>query len=144
MEFTQEPIPDVRSPWSVAVHGVDTPFRPWTAIRDYVAGLLQRNAYGDLVEYGTWVERVEKVGGEWKVTLRKAGEKLDYWWVEWFDAVVVASGHYWVPYIPEVEGLEQFEKSRPGSVLHSKTYRGKSRFANKVRAGATLWPLRIY
>ncbi|KAF4978578.1 hypothetical protein FZEAL_5070 [Fusarium zealandicum] len=131
MEFSEEPIPELRSEKSIGLHGPETPFRYWKVIRDYVASLLQRNNYEDLISYNTTVENAEKVGDEWKVTLRKEGKKSDYWWTEWFDAVVVASGHYWVPYIPSIDGLEQFEKSRPGSVLHSKHFRGKDSFQDK-------------
>ncbi|KAH7159773.1 hypothetical protein B0J13DRAFT_112821 [Dactylonectria estremocensis] len=140
MEFSREPIPEVRSAWTVGVHGADSPFRPWTVLRGYVEGLVRRNGYEDFVEYKTSVERVEKVGEEWKVTLRKDGKEQDYWWVEWFDAVVVASGHYWVPYIPAIDGLEQFEKSRPGSVLHSKHFRGRNLLKDKrvVVVGASV------
>ena len=132
MEFSQEPFPTEQSEWSIATHGPDTPFRHWKVVRGYVEGLVKRRGYEDLISYDTTVELVEKIGAEWKVTLRKEGLQHDYWWVEWFDAVVVASGHYWVPYIPDIEGLEQFEKSRPGSVLHSKHYRGKDQFKRKV------------
>ncbi|WAO92682.1 Hypothetical protein NCS54_01020000 [Fusarium falciforme] len=140
MEFTQESIPEIRSEWSIGIHGPDTPFRTWKVIRDYIAGLLQRNNYEDLVSYSTTVEHVEKVGDEWKVVLRKEGNEKDYWWTEWFDAVVVASGHYWVPYIPPIDGLDQFEKSRPGSVLHSKHFRGRDYFKGKrvVTVGASV------
>ncbi|KAK3898759.1 dimethylaniline monooxygenase [Staphylotrichum tortipilum] len=140
MEFSQEPIPAETSKRSVAVHGKDTPFRHWQVIRRYIAGLLERNGYEDLVEYSTTVENVEKVGAEWKVTLRKEGKGSDYWWVEWFDAVVVASGHYWVPNIPKIKGLEEFERGRPGSVLHSKHFRGRDQFKDKrvVVVGASV------
>jgi cation diffusion facilitator CzcD-associated flavoprotein CzcO len=132
MQFSQEPIPAKCSELSISNHGADTPFRKWDVIQEYIQGLVNRKGYGDLVSYNTSVERVEKVGEEWKVVLRKEGEQSDYWWVEWFDAVVVASGHYWVPYIPPIEGLEQFEKARPGSVLHSKHFRGRDAFVGKV------------
>ncbi|KAK0713666.1 hypothetical protein B0T26DRAFT_753760 [Lasiosphaeria miniovina] len=140
MEFSQEPIPAERSALGVALHGPDTPFRPWQVLRRYVQSLLERSGYPDLVAYGTWVERVEKVGAEWKVTLRKPGVATDYWWVEWFDAVVVANGHYWVPYVPHIEGLDEFEKARPGSVLHSKHFRGRQQFRDKrvVVVGASV------
>lgn len=133
MEYTQEPIPEIRSERSISLHGPQTPFRTWKIMRGYIESLVQRNGYEDLISYNTTVENVEKVGQEWKVTLRKGGSRHDYWWVEWFDAVVVASGHYWVPYIPAIDGLEQFEKSRPGSVIHSKHFRGKQQFYGKVR-----------
>lgn len=132
MSFSKELIPAERSEASIALHGKDTPFRHWKVVRKYIQGLLQRDGYEDLVSYSTTVERVEKVGHEWKVTLRKDGTQKDYWWVEWFDAVVVASGHYSVPYVPAIDGLDEFEKLRPGSVLHSKNFRGRDYFQGKV------------
>ncbi|KAM0336900.1 hypothetical protein ACHAPQ_003634 [Fusarium lateritium] len=140
MEFSQEPIPAIRSERSIGMHGPETPFRHWGVMRDYVAEILKRNHYEDLISYNTTVEHVEKTGDEWKVVLRKEGNKQDYWWTETFDAVVVASGHYWVPYIPAVEGLEQFEKTRPGSVVHSKHFRGRDSFRDKrvVVVGASV------
>ncbi|KAK3496012.1 hypothetical protein B0T13DRAFT_488764 [Neurospora crassa] len=140
MEFSQEPFPSEKSEFSIALHGPDTPFRHWKSVRGYIAGLVNRNGYQDLVSYSTTVEKVEKVGDEWKVTLRKEGEQKDYWWAEWFDAVVVASGHYWVPWIPAIEGLEAFERQRPGSVLHSKQFRGRDLYLDKkvVIVGASV------
>ncbi|KAH8669143.1 hypothetical protein BX600DRAFT_497083 [Xylariales sp. PMI_506] len=140
MEFSQEPIPDERSALSISLHGPNTPFRRWDVIRRYITGLVERRGYDDWISYTTTVELVEKVGTEWKVTLRKAGKQSDYWWVEWFDAVVVANGHYTVPYIPSIDGLEDFEKARPGSVIHSKHFRGKDLFRGKrvVVVGASV------
>ena len=132
MEFSQEPFPEDRSELSISNYGPKTPFRKWDVVRGYISGLVERRGYSDLVSYNTTVELVEKEGAEWKVTLRKDGAHSDYWWTETFDAVVVASGHYWVPYIPAIAGLEQFEKSRPGSVLHSKHFRGRDAFTDKV------------
>lgn len=133
MQFTQEPIPDERSPRSIKLHGQNTPFRHWQVIRRYITSLIERRGYQDFVSYSTTVERAEKAGAEWKVTLRKAGKEQDYWWVEWFDAVVVASGHYSVPYIPAIPGLEEMERTRPGSVAHSKHFRGRDLYKHKVR-----------
>ncbi|PLN75175.1 FAD/NAD(P)-binding domain-containing protein [Aspergillus taichungensis] len=140
MEFSQEPFPEDRSELSISNYGPKTPFRKWDVVRDYISGLVERRGYSDLVSYNTTVELVEKEGAEWKVTLRKDGAHSDYWWTETFDAVVVASGHYWVPYIPAIAGLEQFEKSRPGSVLHSKHFRGRDAFTDKrvVVVGASV------
>lgn len=141
MQFSGEPIAVEQSARSVALHGADTPFRHWDVLRRYVDGLVRRHeddhAVG--VSYSTTVERVEKVGHEWKVTLRKEedeGEE-DLWWVEWFDAVVVASGHYSVPYVPAVEGLEAMQRARPGSVLHSKHFRGRDAYRDKVSPSHT-------
>ncbi|EKG15645.1 Flavin-containing monooxygenase FMO [Macrophomina phaseolina MS6] len=140
MSFSQEPIPETQSEWSIKTHGPDTPFRHWTVMQQYISSLIQRRGYQDYVEYNTAVERVEKVENEWKITLRKQGEKSDYWWAEFFDAVVVASGHHNVPYIPKIQGLEEFERRKPGSVLHSKMFRGREAFRGKrvVVVGASV------
>ncbi|KAK1751171.1 hypothetical protein QBC47DRAFT_417586 [Echria macrotheca] len=140
MQFSDEPIPAERSAQSIAVHGEDTPFRHWTVIRRYISDLFTRKGYNDLVSYNTSVELVEKIGDEWKVTLRREEGEKDYWWVEWFDAVVVAAGRYSVPYIPAIPGLEEWQTARPGSVLHSKQYRGREQFKGKnvVVVGASV------
>lgn len=132
MEFSQEPIPVERSATSIARHGTDTPFRPYQTIQRYVQCLVDRKGYGDLVSYNTTVELATKVGDEWEVVLRQLGGKTDYWWKERFDAVVVANGHYFVPYIPQIKGLDDFEKRKPGSVIHTKAYRGRDAFRGKV------------
>ncbi|KAF2730688.1 FAD/NAD(P)-binding domain-containing protein [Polyplosphaeria fusca] len=140
MEFSQEPIPIERSDTSIAKHGEDTPFRHHSVIRRYVHSLVYRNGYENLVTYNTTVERAEKIGNEWRLTLRKEDGDRDYWWEESFDAVVVASGHYSVPYIPSIEGLEEFERAYPGSVKHSKMFRGRDAYRGKkvVVVGASV------
>ncbi|KAH7379549.1 hypothetical protein BKA66DRAFT_138916 [Pyrenochaeta sp. MPI-SDFR-AT-0127] len=142
MSFSQEPIPEERSQLSISKHGEDTPFRHHTVIQKYLASLVNRNGYDKLVSYDTTVELAEKVGNEWRLVLRKNGDVRgeDEWWEERFDAVVVASGHYSVPYIPKIEGLEEFEKARPGSVKHTKMFRGRDAHRGKkvVVVGASV------
>jgi thioredoxin reductase len=48
-----------------------------------------------------------------------------------YDAVVVASGHFSVPYIPAIEGIEEWSTSYCGSIMHSKAYRSPDMFAAK-------------
>lgn len=125
------------------MHGADTPFRHWRVLRRYVEGLFAK--YNQLVAYRTCVERCVKDGDEWVVTLRKGGGKngmdggKDEWWQERFDAVVVASGHFNVPYVPFVEGLEEFERVNRVSVLHSKMFRGRDAFKGKVSCMLVLY-----
>ncbi|GMF71286.1 unnamed protein product [Aspergillus oryzae] len=144
MEYSQEQIPDILSEWSVNIHGPDTPFRHHTVIRQYIEDLLNRNGYQDFVEYNTTVERAEKdpQTGKWTLTLRRAGEPngLDYWWTETFDALVVASGHYAVPYVPVIKGLKEFAEKYPGSVEHTKQYRGPEKYNGKrvITVGASV------
>jgi cation diffusion facilitator CzcD-associated flavoprotein CzcO len=97
-----------------------------------VEGLVNRRGYADLVSYNTTVEKVTKINGEWEVVLRKSGEIHDYWWREYFDAVVIANGHYSIPYIPDIKGLAEFENNYPGSVIHTKAFRGRDPYRGKV------------
>lgn len=140
MEFSQERIPDVKSQASIHLHGPDTPFRHHTVIRGYIEGLLDRNGYQDLVKYNTTVERAEKLksSNEWRLTLRKSGPsgEFDYWWTEHFDAVVVANGHYTVPYLPHIDGLAEFAQRYPGSVEHTKGFKGVEKYRGKVCASS--------
>ncbi|KAF1922408.1 FAD/NAD(P)-binding domain-containing protein [Didymella exigua CBS 183.55] len=142
MSFSQEAIPEQRSQLSVSKHGDDTPFRTHAVIRGYVESLVQRNGYEKLVAYNTSVELAEKVGNEWRLVLRKDGNVRgeDEWWEEWFDAVVAASGHFNVPYIPRIEGLAALERKHPGSVKHSKMFRGRDAYQAKkvVIVGASV------
>lgn len=137
MEFSQEPIPNVKSQASVRIHGPGNPFRHHTVINRYVEDLLNRKGYQDLVEYNTTVERAEKLeeSSEWRLTLRKkngVSGQFDYWWTETLDSIVVASGHYTVPYVPHINGLAEFAQAYPGSVEHTKGFRGVDRYRGKV------------
>lgn len=52
---------------------------------------------------------------------------------EEYDAVVVASGHYNDPFIPDITGLTEFDKKYSGVISHSKFYRRPNDFKDKVR-----------
>lgn len=132
MSFSQEAISEQRSRLSVSKHGDDTPFRSHAVIRGYVESLVRRNGYEQLVSYKTSVELAEKVGSEWRLVLRRDGGDDDEWWEEWFDAVVVAGGHFNVPYIPNIDGLHALERAHPATVKHSKMFRGRDTYRAKV------------
>lgn len=40
-----------------------------------------------------------------------------------YDAIIVANGHYTIPFVPEVPGLKQWNTDYPGITIHSKAYR---------------------
>lgn len=48
-----------------------------------------------------------------------------------YDAVVVASGHFSVPHVPAIRGIEIWASSYPGSVVHSKAFRHPATFTDK-------------
>lgn len=137
MSFSAEPFPDTRSEWSIRNHGPDTPFRHWKVVKDWISSLLSRHGYNDMVEYNTTVESVRRNpdtnAHAWTVILRKAnaGGK-DYWWSEDFDAVVVANGHYTVPFLPEIPGLAEYHEAHPNVISHSKSFRNPQAYKDKT------------
>ncbi|KAF2008512.1 FAD/NAD(P)-binding domain-containing protein [Aaosphaeria arxii CBS 175.79] len=50
---------------------------------------------------------------------------------EQFDAVVCANGHYSDPFIPDIEGLKEFQQKYPDVISHSKYYRKPEVYADK-------------
>jgi cation diffusion facilitator CzcD-associated flavoprotein CzcO len=51
--------------------------------------------------------------------------------IEIYDAVVVATGHYAVPYIPDIEGIREWHESFPKSISHAKFFRSPDDLAEK-------------
>ncbi|CDR47573.1 CYFA0S33e00650g1_1 [Cyberlindnera fabianii] len=111
---------------------VDDHFVRGVAIQRYIERYLNRHS--ENIVFSTTVEKVDKdysqPSSPFVLTLRtetdqkdEDGTPLDRWWTEQFDSVVVAVGHYHVPYIPNVPGLDEVYKRFPGLVQHSKTFR---------------------
>lgn len=48
-----------------------------------------------------------------------------------YDAVIVANGHYTVPHIPEINGLAEWHKKYPDTIVHSKAYRRPEDFRGR-------------
>ena len=48
-----------------------------------------------------------------------------------YDAVVAASGHYSVTYLPVVKNIKQFHSVHPGVITHAKLYRAPASFVGK-------------
>lgn len=134
MCFTQEPLPEKLSEQTLKLYGPDAPFRHREIIRDWVEGIFRRGGYEKLITFNTTVENIHKRSSSWVLTLRQEviGGDKDRWWQQEFDAVVVASGHYNIPYIPNIPGLVEYEKRYPGSIMHSKHYRDTDAFREKV------------
>ncbi|KAL4980143.1 hypothetical protein BDW66DRAFT_167184 [Aspergillus desertorum] len=136
MSFTHTPLPEVNSAVSVRQLGRRNPSRPFRVVSGYLEDLAR--PYLDLISFSTTVARVEKAqnGNKWTVTARQSGHfqrdrPAVYWWQEEFDAVVVASGHYNVPLIPEIDGLAEAFKALPQHFEHSKSFRSANDYVDK-------------
>ncbi|CAI6337920.1 unnamed protein product [Periconia digitata] len=114
------------------------PFVPHWIPKQYIQDYFSLHGVDDCLVLNTTVEDVSRIPAadttdQWQLTLRKYDPiaKLNVWWQEKFDAVVIANGHYSIPYIPQVEGLDEYMKNFPGRVTHSKFYRSPSNYINK-------------
>ncbi|KFY99284.1 hypothetical protein V498_00867 [Pseudogymnoascus sp. VKM F-4517 (FW-2822)] len=107
------------------------PFAPHHIPRQYIESYFSFHKTDSIISLNTTVEDLSVIKAlngtkeRWKLTLRKydAVRHVDEWWEEKFDSVVLANGHYSVPFVPEVKGLAQYMETFPGRVVHSKTYR---------------------
>ena len=133
MSFTEEPLPNRLSPQTLKEYGPGAPYRHHTVVRQWIEDIFIRGGHDRLLELRTSVELVVKVKDEWEVTLRKVVNGSNYWWKETFDAVVVASGHYNVPWFPLVEGFLEYDQQFPGAIVHSKHFRAGRNYKGKVR-----------
>ncbi|KAI0007317.1 thiol-specific monooxygenase [Xylariaceae sp. FL0662B] len=133
MSFTQEPLPETLSDKTLNQYGPAAPFRHRELIREWVEQIFYRGGHEKLISFNTTVERADKRGHNWVLTLRRElpGDEKDYWWQEEFDAAIVASGHYNIPYIPQIPGLAEYEDAFPGSIKHSKHFRSVDVFTGK-------------
>jgi cation diffusion facilitator CzcD-associated flavoprotein CzcO len=86
-----------------------------------------------LVQYRTQVVNAEPTSqrpdSSWRVRVRQlemsTEEDLE------FDALIVANGHFIVPYIPDISGIKEWNEKYPGTLNHSKYYRRPEDFASK-------------
>ncbi|KAH8700105.1 putative dimethylaniline monooxygenase [Talaromyces proteolyticus] len=109
------------------------PFVPHHVPKQYIENYFSTHEVDKYLVLNTTVEDVSRDYDRWLLTLRQyhAAEQVDHWWKEEFDAVILANGHYSVPYIPAVEGLEAYVEKYPDRVIHSKSYRSAENFRGR-------------
>ncbi|CAG9947976.1 unnamed protein product [Clonostachys rosea f. rosea IK726] len=102
---------------------------PHSAVNGFLQTLSAEFGVNRVTEYWTRVESAVKNqdGQGWRlltempVTDKASNEVVEKSWE--FDAVVVASGHYNLPRVPDIPGLAELKGLYPGRVIHSKQYR---------------------
>lgn len=94
-----------------------------------------------MIQFETQVIRVEqddtKIQNEWAVTTLDLRSQSQL--TQSYDAVVVASGHYTIPFIPETKGIHAWSEKYPGVITHSKFFRRPEDLKNKVRGCLFPW-----
>ena len=96
-------------------------------VQDYIISYSQDVRH--LISFSQEVEDVRPVGTGWEVMIKSTTIKETKQAV--YDAIIVANGHYSVPSIPSVRGLDAFNNAHPTVIQHSKIYRSPDSFAGK-------------
>lgn len=122
-------------------------------LADYIQNAAKTNDILDSISFNTRVNQVKKAGSLWELEVGHLVEegrdvsvvdKVEVRPVQrsilvanmltksqHFDAVVVASGHYHAPNIPDIPGLAAWKNAFPNQVSHSKRYRSNQGFENQ-------------
>ncbi|CAH0044560.1 unnamed protein product [Clonostachys solani] len=106
-------------------------------VLEYLQGVALTHGVQDKIRFGTQVEAVSKEEGtgHWRirtsrlVTTRTSYKMEGETWR--FDAVVVATGRYGVPRVPDVPGLSTWKRMFPDRLMHAKQYRTPTSFRDK-------------
>ena len=100
-------------------------YPPRAVLFDYIKGRVDKAGVRKWIQFNTIVRDVRKVGDTFEVTARN--EETDTESTETFDHVVVASGHFSVPNVPEYPGFETFN----GRILHAHDFRDAREFTGQ-------------
>lgn len=107
-------------------------------LEEYIQALSANHGVDNIAEYSTRVEEIKKSpdGRGWVVRTLKLNqadkEPRFEEQTQQFDAVVVATGHYNLPLVPNIPGLKEWKNKFPGNVIHSKEYRHPGPFKDKT------------
>ncbi|KAF1836056.1 FAD/NAD(P)-binding domain-containing protein [Decorospora gaudefroyi] len=86
-----------------------------------------------LVHYHTQVTRIEPSNtsptGPWTLTTKNLLTSCTQ--TQKYDAVIVANGHFTVPYVPALPGIQAWNQHHPGRISHSKYFRRAEDYAAK-------------
>jgi hypothetical protein len=114
-------------------------------VKDYLKSYSEKFSIQQYYEFNTTVVSVRprepgKYESSWEVDVctsdsngDSSGDKSceDNIRTEYFDAVIVSSGHFDKPYVPPIEGLPSSISLLPDTVTHSKAYLNPSEFEGK-------------
>ncbi|KAM0329989.1 hypothetical protein ACHAQA_004158 [Verticillium albo-atrum] len=106
-------------------------------VQEYLQAVSRLHRVEDQIRFNTRVEDVSKreKDSRWHIRTSRlfaSGETYSVERETWeFDAVVVATGRYGTPRVPDVPGLPTWKRMFPKRVIHSKQYRTPTVFRGK-------------
>jgi len=102
-------------------------YPPREVLFDYIKGRVEKSGVRPWCRLRSPVRHVEYSDDTGKFTVTVNDLKADTLYSEEFDHVVVASGHFSTPNVPQFEGFESFN----GRILHSHDFRDALEFKDK-------------
>jgi trimethylamine monooxygenase len=102
-------------------------YPPRAVLFDYIEGRVKRAGVRDWIRFSTTARMVRFNPGAGNFTVTAHDLESDRMYDEDFDHVVVASGHFSVPNVPEYPGFDRFN----GRVLHAHDFRDAREFTGK-------------
>lgn len=102
-------------------------YPPRAVLFDYIEGRVNRAGVRPWIRFRTPVRHVAHDAATGKFTVTVHDLKNDHTYSEEFDHVVVASGHFSTPNVPEFPGFDTFN----GRILHAHDFRDAREFADK-------------
>ena len=102
-------------------------YPPRAVLFDYIEGRVKKAGVRDWIRFSTTVRMVRYNEDKGNFTVTVHDLKNDRMYDEDFDNVIVASGHFSVPNVPEYPGFDKFN----GRVLHAHDFRDAREFKGK-------------
>ena len=113
-------------------------------LKDYIQDTSKKAGVDAVTKFGARVDRVHKDGSKWTVhwtTLNDSDQDpVEKQESAIFDSVIVASGHYHTPLVPDIRGLAEAKTQWPAKIFHSKSFRRSEGFEGKVRMSFLYYP----
>jgi trimethylamine monooxygenase len=102
-------------------------YPPRAVLFDYIEGRVKKAGVKDWIRFNSLVRHVayDEHEGMFHVTVQDETKDVEY--TEEFDNVIVASGHFSTPNVPEFPGFDSFN----GRVLHAHDFRDAMEFKDK-------------
>ncbi len=102
-------------------------YPPRAVLFDYIEGRVKKAGVRDWIRFSSTIRMVRFNETERNFTVTVHDLKKDTMYDEIFDNVIVASGHFSVPNMPEYPGFNKFN----GRVLHAHDFRDAREFSGK-------------
>ncbi|KAI8332201.1 hypothetical protein BC941DRAFT_436902 [Chlamydoabsidia padenii] len=106
-----------------------------SVVQDYYQNYAAHFGLKEHIQLNTSLDSLVKKGKKWELTLTRAtkendGVSINQYQAE-FDGVVIATGLFHAPFIPAMDGLQEYNALFPGKVIHSKQFKRIDDFENK-------------